>query len=448
MNFDGFSPESFEQLIRALALEVFGPEVTIFGNGPDGGREATFNGTVNYPDPPNPMWSGYGVIQAKYKEKKEGTQKDQQWALRQLQDEIEKWASKTKRMKKPDYFVFCTNVELSSAENGAKDLAKEWLESNLKFYNLKGFAVWDCNQLLSIIDTKSEIRRRFTHFFTPGDLLAEYAKAISGLQNPEGILAKYLTISLLAEGDTRITQAGSRTDENIDLASVFMDLRSTPFESASHFELDEEENHSKLGSVRELLIVGSYKLDPLAIHENQTSGQSERHSHCPLLGRFIYFGGPGSGKSTIGQFLSQIHRAALLDRLPVHRIEEKVRKAIKGIKNTCMRNDLPWPTVPRYVFRVELNSFAKTLAANDKRISLSDYLRSELSKDIYVTHESLRDWLRHYPWLLILDGLDEVPSSSNRKDVVHAIRSFLIETKDLEADILVVASSRLEGYLG
>ena len=51
MNFQGFSPDTFEQFIRALALKVIGPGTTIFGNGPDGGREATFQGKVNYPHP-------------------------------------------------------------------------------------------------------------------------------------------------------------------------------------------------------------------------------------------------------------------------------------------------------------------------------------------------------------------------------------------------------------
>ena len=77
----GFPPESFEQFVRVLALEVFGPGVTAFGNGPDGGREATFDGPVPYPFPPSSQWHGYGVIQAKFKEKPETTQEDQAWAL-------------------------------------------------------------------------------------------------------------------------------------------------------------------------------------------------------------------------------------------------------------------------------------------------------------------------------------------------------------------------------
>jgi hypothetical protein len=121
MNFFGFSPDSFEQFIRALSLKVFGPGVTIFGNGPDGGREATFNGWVPYPFPPTTRWHGYGVIQAKFKERLEDTQKDQTWAYKQLNDELQRWMQSEKRDPKPDYFIFCTNVELPSATNGGID---------------------------------------------------------------------------------------------------------------------------------------------------------------------------------------------------------------------------------------------------------------------------------------------------------------------------------------
>ncbi|WP_054761908.1 hypothetical protein [Methylomonas koyamae] len=44
MNFQGFSPDSFEQFIRALALKVIGPGVTIFGNGPMEGEKLILKG--------------------------------------------------------------------------------------------------------------------------------------------------------------------------------------------------------------------------------------------------------------------------------------------------------------------------------------------------------------------------------------------------------------------
>src|ERR1700733_2925430 len=125
VNLYGFSPEAFEQFVRALGIRVFGPGLTAFGNGPDGGREATFRGIVDYPFPPATQWSGYGVIQAKCKESSESTQKNQDWALRQLSAELAAFAKSKKRSPKPDYYVFVTNVELTSASGGGKDRAEQ-----------------------------------------------------------------------------------------------------------------------------------------------------------------------------------------------------------------------------------------------------------------------------------------------------------------------------------
>ncbi len=50
----------FEHLTQALALKVFGPSVGVFGDGPDGGREATYSGRVRWaPDDHTAGWNGY-----------------------------------------------------------------------------------------------------------------------------------------------------------------------------------------------------------------------------------------------------------------------------------------------------------------------------------------------------------------------------------------------------
>ena len=45
-NFFGFTPESFEQFARALAVAVLGPNVIGFGDGPDGGRKRAIGYTI------------------------------------------------------------------------------------------------------------------------------------------------------------------------------------------------------------------------------------------------------------------------------------------------------------------------------------------------------------------------------------------------------------------
>ena len=74
-NLSALSPRSFEQLIQSLAARILGPGLVIFGDGPDGGREATFEGRVPYPNESEP-WQGYIVVQAKFKLRPEGPLKD------------------------------------------------------------------------------------------------------------------------------------------------------------------------------------------------------------------------------------------------------------------------------------------------------------------------------------------------------------------------------------
>ena len=88
----------------------------------------------------------------------------------------------------------------------------------------------------------------------------------------------------------------------------------------------------------------------------------EEVGQAPKCGRRVWFlkGGPGQGKSTIGQYFCQIQRAAhlLADRKATPRVSrahhteytsaEEVRKATKaGL----------WPAVPRIPLHVELKDY-------------------------------------------------------------------------------------------
>ncbi len=60
--------------------------------------------------------------------------------------------------------------------------------------------------------------------------------------------------------------------------------------------------------------------------------------------------------------------------------------------------------------------------------------------------DSLRKWLANYPWLLILDGLDEVPGSANRVEVVRLVNELLIDVANENGDVFVLVTTRPQGY--
>jgi len=448
-NFFGFSPESFEQFVRVLALSVFGPGVTVFGNGPDGGREASFQGEVPYPYPPTTQWSGYGVIQAKCKEKCESTEKDQKWALKQLADELQTFLTSQKRDPKPEYYIFVTNVELSSTAAGGRDEADKLVRSYYGKLPLKEHAVWDANQLTGFLAKYEVLRRRFIAYLTPGDVLAAMLADIEKRRpNATRILTAFLERELRADESARLDQAGNRTEEQLRLAQLFFDLPAL----ADDWSLPPEENPDDAGKLPpgvlwELLSSGSRKLDPKTLYDQEIASSDNKKGEFPT--RYVLLGAPGSGKSTVGQFIAQIHRAALLERRDPSLLEPQSRQTIRETRALCEQEGLPWPPTPRYPFRVELNRFAKSLTSKDDPIqSLAGYMLNSLKREYYLTHEDLIEWLVTYPWILILDGLDEVPATSNRDALLKATNDFLAEARQAGADLFVVATSRQQGYGG
>jgi len=184
-NLKSLSTRSFEQLIQSLAIKVIGPGVNIFGDGPDGGREATFEGTVPYPSLTEP-WNGYGVIQAKFLQRPRDTRRDGEWALQQLRSELKKFADPKKTRRKPDYYIFATNVVLTPAQGkGSKDKAAALFKEFEKRVPLKGFDIWDYDKICAFLDAHEDVRK-VNSFITPGDVLAEVIELLTARTNGFG----------------------------------------------------------------------------------------------------------------------------------------------------------------------------------------------------------------------------------------------------------------------
>lgn len=193
-------PDAFEQLVLALAVRVLGPGITAFGDGPDGGREATFSGRQQYPNTADP-WDGYGVLQAKYKDRLFGSGPDATWFLGQVKDELDDWADPGKRRvsegRRPEYLIFATNVPLSAVPmRGGRDRADELIEKYREALGLKGWDVWDGNQIAAYLNAYPDVKRPFTALMTPSDALAEQAVMLGvaletrGAEDATGRLAR------------------------------------------------------------------------------------------------------------------------------------------------------------------------------------------------------------------------------------------------------------------
>lgn len=210
--------------------------------------------------------------------------------------------------------------------------------------------------------------------------------------------------------------------DRVDIAELFIDVKARqiqqPAASKERFLASHEDVGDSTGAV-------GYMLNTL----------------FPLT---YLLGVPGQGKSTLGQYLCQIHRAAIAPDLATN---------ITG---------LPPVVDPKLPLRVDLSDYALWLSGRDPfgeeemTRKPRDRRRDQRSLELFlvalctfhsggrhVTVEHLQSLLERYPSLLVLDGLDEVGDQRLRKIVVEEIDRFSLRMGRSEAkrrfQILVTA---------
>lgn len=415
----------FEHLSQALAIRVLGPGVTVFGSGPDGGREATFDGPVDYPNvSAEGTWNGYGVVQAKFKERLTSTTEDNKWIVAEIRQELEKWLDpKFNRSKTryPHFIIFTTNVWLSSVpRSGGVDTTDSLVKSFAGRLGLKGWAVWGGDKIGRYLDNFSDIRKAFGGFITPGDVLDRLHELLSEevIEFSEAA-GRHARSELFASQWVRLNQAGSPESEKLKLAEIGVDL---PGVTASRDVL----------VVRDAISQGNTVMRP-----------SARRGVTPHL---VWVGGPGQGKSTLTQLLAQAYRAALLANSPTHRLGPS-GPVLAAVRDRLRELKVAEPRCRRWPITVNLNDYGEAVS-RDRELSLLGFVAQRVSKrlDHYVAPHQLRSWLGSWPWLLILDGLDEVAAPSARDSVEQRINEFLITAADVDADLFVVGTTRPQGY--
>ncbi|MFI5898449.1 NACHT domain-containing protein [Actinoplanes sp. NPDC051513] len=436
--------KQFEHLAQALLVKFLGPQVSVFGAGPDGGREATWQGPVSERRLPD-GWAGYGVAQAKFRYSQGTPASNASWLKTQIMAELQEWTKAgTRRTPLPDYFLAITNVTLSAVPGGGVDSTLDLIGTysrNLGM-KLKGFAVWHYDQIRALLDESSEIRKTYAAWFTPGDVLASLIDAqVEAARDLAQVLSAHAAKTLIDDRRLNLTQAGSVGDGHVGLADVFIDLPAFPPSrqdtETTATRIPGLEQPALEGIALELIRAGDRAFSPTALLADK---------NAPRASRAVIIGGPGQGKSTVGQFLCQIYRSAFLEgsTLTVNPEVQSVREAV--IEHAARLN-LPTPNARRWPVRVALSNFADDLAKGECT-SVLDFVSDQLERrsGSNVSQAHIRSWLRSYPWLVVLDGLDEVPDASNRSQVMSAISDFLIDVQSVAGDVMVVATTRPQGY--
>lgn len=437
------SPRAFEQLIVALALKVFGPGIEAFGSGPDGGREATFRGRIDWSktDPrTDAAWNGYTVFQAKQSEQySPDPARGLRWLRDQIDAELDSWMSNaSKRGQFPDYLVFVTNVRLSSVPGSgidalnahiARRLNESWDDDKrdtLRARGLRDWKIWHRDQLNGLITAEASVRQAFKGLLTVGDLMSRLGE-LGGTLEPEHlipVLSAHGTNTLTNERWVSFREAGGATRESVDNIVIDLSVDASPFDKTT-----ESAPHRSV--LREVFVRSDMVLKPSVIEQ-----RIRRH--------IVLTGQAGSGKSTITRFLTQAVRAEFVRQETLTPTETQV---LEGTAKALTRLGVSGPRGKRWPMRVNLAEFADAIGpdgSTDLLRWLADRVSSRANLDIKPI--ALLKWLTYWPCLIVFDGLDEVTAPEVRPRVLDEITSFVERADRDDADLLVVVTTRPTGY--
>ena len=431
-------PISFEHMVNALATGVLGSGHTGFGPGADGGRDGYFEGEAPYPSTTD-RWSGVWYIQSKF-HKRDQTSNQHTWLLSQIAEEIKQFQKHGSRRKWPDVWIIATNIDASGVpETGAFDRARA-LVSAARPALANRFHIWGGNKLINLLDQNPQVAARYGQFITPGHVLASLADSLSDSKaDIETIIRYFVVDQLVNQRHAKLDQAGSEADNRPGLHNLFVDLPfSAPF-TANRCNVVDYLTRTAARSHRpeqEFVKTVNWRLWNMQ----------------PNRARVWFIkGGPGQGKSTATQFFCQVHRAALLQEDRGRLISTKARETAEEIEVVAKKHGC-WPTVPRIPVYIELRDYTQWVARknSDESTAILAYLASRISKSTAATVETgtLKRALRLKSWIMVFDGLDEVPDDSKSRvsaEIINFVDNLLVETN---CDAVVLCTSRPQGYSG
>lgn len=392
-DFSALGSRNFEHLSQAVAAKLVTRRLSVFGDGPDGGREAA------------------------------------DWA-----------AAKSNRPRKPDFVLFITNCKLSPVPSSGKDAADAFMRGKIKELKLpiSDFRIMDYDELRVALDGDRDIRERYAAFISPSDLIAEVLEKVKWEKKDfADAMNSYVARALRDDDNLNLTQAGAAGNARITMSEVFIDLpftadsrsrTATTGMSSSAINRPDDNN----ASVSAALIA---EVDLIRTPDSEARSD-----------RFVLIGGPGQGKSTVTQWLAQVYRTRFLRHTSVH-LGPQVAAVLASVEKRHESLGASLPGGVRWPFRVALSDLADYLAKNPEH-SLIHFIAKRISvrSSVEVSTSDIRQWMRTMPTILLIDGLDEVPESSNRVDVLGSVNDFFIDVDALGADVAAVATTRPQGY--
>lgn len=430
---------SFEHLVNHLALCVLGAGHTGFGPGADGGRDGFFEGVAPYPSETN-QWSGVWYIQSKF-HKPHLSKDPQKWLLDKIKEEIKAFKDPEKNREWPDNWIIATNIDPSGVPmTGAFDKARAIVSKACPKLK-KNFHIWGGSKIIQLLVLHPEVSKYYRHFLTPGHVLSSIFDHVKDAHAEVETIIRFLINRQFKEHiHTKLDQAGAQMDARPGIHHLFIDL---PFR-AGDYNLD--------GFIIQYLFRASGRCHRINVKQPDSKEWRYWNQHPSRARVWFIKGGPGQGKSTIGQYYCQIQRAFLILQEKSIPVGPQDKTLAEEIKQIAEKKGF-WPQEPRIPISIELRDYAQWFGQHNslnQSHGILTYLAGRISAGVEqpVLTGTLKRALGRRSWFVLFDGLDEVPHDV-KDGVAQEVLKFIDDISlECGADLLAVCTSRPQGYAG
>lgn len=437
--FEMLGDRRFQLFAQSLVSYEF-PDLQAFPVGQrDGGRDAVSGNSTK--------GDQFIVFQVKFVERPSYLKDVDKWLATILADEHDNIVRLAGRG--ASKYILLTNVPGSAhLDTGTIDRASESLVNALPL----SAQVWWRNDLEIRLAKHRNLKWHYRELLSGQDVIDELVA--SGLSEHRDRRKDAIAASLSAQYEVDRAVRFKQVDLQNDLLELFVDV---PLEPASRLIRRRLElSRRALGEPHRPMFVGSQRLvardwshDLIRAAPDNTAralGAADLLLALPArpgVTRFVIEGAPGQGKSTLAQYLCQVHRIHLLAKThDLRRLPDAHQKAGR-----------------RLPFKVDLRELATFFRGEDPFASvthwgglpptwprsLEGFLAAQVTRYSGGAAFSVADLLaiaRTGPILLVLDGLDEVAEIADRKMVVENVEQGLASLIAVANSMQVIVTSR------
>ncbi|GGU86529.1 hypothetical protein GCM10010211_60760 [Streptomyces albospinus] len=425
--YEQLDPERFQQLCQALiSLEYPGTQCFPVGQR-DGGRDAVqmFANTQG----------SYRVFQVKFVRNPFTIDDVHKWLVDTMKGEIPKILEILKRRKGAIEYILVSNVPGTAfPDSGSIDTLNELLNANSPV----PIRAWWRDDLDRRCDGHADVRWAYPDMLRGTDVLQALAESIGGdlLGNRLDVLRSFAAEQFDMDNEVRFKQV----ELSNEILNLFVDVPAVIPLAHEEGRRKEEKRALQIRQIVQQIAQRGGSLND----RDEPIGAARLLLHddiAKLSDLVVLEGGPGQGKSTLAQYVCQVHRMRVLGKVEFAALpREHQAKSVRFPIRVDLREYATWLS-GKNPFGPEAES-QRPVQSSKSLESFISALISEQSGGRTFTVDDLSAVARSSSLLIVLDGLDEVAEVRLRNDMVKEIGSAARRMKESAAALQMLVTTR------